>query len=52
MKTYCHIFICRFRNKTNANTGKHEFYARNKHEASTHFKFFYPKKILLNVSKQ
>lgn len=52
MRTSCRIFICLFRNKTNANTGKHEFYARNEYEASMHFKFFYPKKMLLNVSEQ
>ena len=46
----CRVFICEYYNHTGRIKGECEIKARNMEEATTHFKFFYPKKMLWKVS--
>ena len=46
----CRVFICEYYNHTGRMKGECEIKARNMEEATTHFKFFYPKKLLWKVS--
>jgi hypothetical protein len=46
----CRVFVCEYYNHTGRINGVCEIKARNMEEATTHFKFFYPKKMLWKVS--
>ena len=44
-RVMCRVFICEYYNHTGRIKGECEIKARNMEEATTHFKFFYPKKM-------
>lgn len=49
-RVMCRVFVCEYYNYTGRVKGECEIKARNMEEAATHFKFFYPKKLLWKVS--
>lgn len=48
-KSNCRVFVCEYYNHTGRIRGECEIKARNIEEAMTHFKFFYPKKLLVGI---